>query len=167
MKLGILSDTHDQLDATTRAVAALRSAGALALVHCGDITGPAILARCAPLPTWFVFGNHDADSVPALTAAAAELELHCLATGGVFELQGKPIAVAHGHLTSEIQRVSAAQPAYLLTGHDHEPSDLTRNGIRRICPGSLFRSDHLTVAILDLALDRLEILSISKYPGLD
>ena len=66
MLLGILSDTHDQVATTRKAVELLRAEGAVALIHCGDLAGPEIVAICSVLPLWFVFGNWDADKVPAL-----------------------------------------------------------------------------------------------------
>ncbi len=65
MHLGILSDTHDQLDRTRRAVELLRAEGAEALAHCGDLTRPEMVAMCAVLPCYFTFGNHDADHIPS------------------------------------------------------------------------------------------------------
>src|SRR5688500_15748097 len=78
MRLGILADTHDELARTQLAVRLLREAGAEALVHCGDLAGPPIVEALAVLPCWFVFGNHDADNVPALRRAAAEFGPVCL-----------------------------------------------------------------------------------------
>jgi putative phosphoesterase len=166
MKIGILSDTHDDRRATTEAVGLLAAAGASLLVHCGGITGPPILAICARLPTWFVLGNHDADTVPDLLQAAEKLGLRSLGTGGIFEAGGKRIGVTHGHITVDVDRVSAKRPDFLLAGHTHAASDTIVGGIRRIHPGSLFRADELTVALFDLAVGRLEYLKVSKYPGL-
>jgi uncharacterized protein len=78
MQLGILSDTHDELTRTRAAVDLLRAEGAEVLIHCGDLASPAILALCAVLPCYFVFGNHDADNVPALQRAALESGAVCL-----------------------------------------------------------------------------------------
>jgi putative phosphoesterase len=72
MRLGILSDTHDELARTRMAVQLLRDEGAEAMIHCGDLATPPIVTACAVLPCWFVFGNHDADNVPALRQAAAD-----------------------------------------------------------------------------------------------
>jgi predicted phosphodiesterase len=83
MRLGILADTHDELIRTRAAVERLRAAGAEALVHCGDLASPPIVAACAILPLYFAFGNHDADSVPALRQAAADHGAVCLSWGGV------------------------------------------------------------------------------------
>lgn len=57
MRIGILSDTHDRLARADRAVASLVAAGAEALIHCGDLTGPEIVHVCGRLPSYYVFGN--------------------------------------------------------------------------------------------------------------
>jgi putative phosphoesterase len=59
MRIGILSDTHDHLKRTARAVAMLKAEGAEALIHCGDLTTPDIVYQCAELPSTFVLGNND------------------------------------------------------------------------------------------------------------
>lgn len=119
MRLGILSDTHDELTRTRIAVHLLRDAGAEELVHCGDLASPAIVEALAVLPAWIVFGNHDADMVPALQRAAAEFGPVCLGWGGVVDLGGKRVGVAHGHMTTDVRRVLAEQPEFLLSGHSH------------------------------------------------
>jgi hypothetical protein len=83
MRLGILADTHDELALVRTAVGMLIAAGAQSLVHCGDFIGPDILRLCGVLPCYFAFGNNDADMVPALREAAAEIGAVCLNWGGV------------------------------------------------------------------------------------
>src|ERR1700733_5283813 len=61
MRVGIISDTHDQLARTVAAVDLLTAAGATMLLPCGDVTGPQIIHACGRLPTTFVFGNNDDD----------------------------------------------------------------------------------------------------------
>src|SRR5688572_17834641 len=102
MLLGILADSHDKLARTQAAVELLRAAGAEALVHCGDLASPPIVAACAVLPTYFALGNHDADNVPALKQAAADFGAVCLGWGGVAELGGRRVGVAHGHMTVDV-----------------------------------------------------------------
>jgi uncharacterized protein len=161
MRLGILSDTHDDLARTRLAVQVLRDAGADALIHCGDLASPPIVAACAILPCWFVFGNHDADSVPALQRAADEFGAGCLGWGGVIELAEKRIGVVHGHMTIDVRRVLAQHPDYLLFGHSHFPSDAIVDSVRRINPGALHRADELTVAMLDLASGELRLAPVA------
>src|SRR4051812_22773529 len=125
MRLGILSDTHDELARTQLAIHMLRDVGAEALIHCGDLASPPIVEALAVLPAWFALGNHDADMVPALQAAAIKFGPICLGWGKVVELGGRRIGVTHGHMTSDVKRVLAEHPDFLLSGHTHFPSEQT------------------------------------------
>jgi putative phosphoesterase len=165
MLLGILSDTHDELTRTHEAVRLLQEHGAEALVHCGDLASPPIVAACAVLPFWFVFGNHDADNVPALEQAAANAGAVCLGWSGEFELDGRLIAVAHGHMSYDIRQQLRSRPHYLLTGHLHIPDDRHEGLVRRINPGALHDADRFTVALLDLRADEVRFLTLSRETG--
>lgn len=164
MVLGIIADTHDELARTKTAVAMLRREGATALIHCGDLFSPPIVAAISELPSWFVFGNHDSDSVPHLEAAARKFGVHCLDASGIVELEGKRIGVAHGHLTVDVERILAEQPDYLLRGHSHSPTDEMLGAVRQINPGALHRADRLTVALLDLSSGDVRFLELPRYP---
>jgi predicted phosphodiesterase len=96
MRLGILSDTHDQIERTRAAIGLLRDAGAEALIHCGDLACPVVVELLAVLPSWFVFGSHDADVAPQLERVAAERGVACLGWGGTIEFAGKRVGVVHG-----------------------------------------------------------------------
>jgi putative phosphoesterase len=161
MRLGIISDTHDELARTQMAIELLRGEGAEALIHCGDLASPPIVAACAVLPFWFVFGNHDADSVPALEQAAVESGAVCLGWSGLVELDGRLIAVAHGHMSYDIRRALAFRPHYLLSGHSHIASDHRDGLVRRVNPGSLHEAEKFTVALLDLQDDDVRFLTIT------
>ena len=162
MRIGILSDTHDEVERTERAVAALRKAGAEILVHCGDLMSPEIVHACSVLPFYFVFGNHDCDVVPQLEAAAESVGATCLRWGGEFEVADKRIAVVHGHLTMDLHPLLTAQPDYLLSGHSHVTHDFRVGSTRRINPGALHRADNYSVAVLDVASDELAFHSVPK-----
>ncbi|MDB5392056.1 MAG: phosphodiesterase [Planctomycetaceae bacterium] len=162
MQVGILADSHDQLERTQRAIGLLQASGAQALIHCGDLATPEIVKACSVLPFYFVFGNHDADSVPYLLQAAEESGATCLKWGGIVELAGKRIGVAHGHLTSDLKRVLSATPDYLLTGHSHFSVDSLEDGVRRINPGALYRASIFTVALLDVVTGQLQFLTVPR-----
>jgi predicted phosphodiesterase len=170
VRLGILSDTNNELAWTRMAVQLLREEGAEALVHCGDLTSPPIVAACAVLPCWFVFGNHDADNVPALQEAAEASGAVCLGWAGTVELEGYLIAVAHGHVHYDVRRALASRPHYLFSGHSHVASDRREGLVRRINPGALHEADRFTVALLDLRIDDLRFLTLpvrgsSEHPN--
>lgn len=160
MLLGIISDTHDDLERTQEALHILQEREVAALVHCGDLASEPIVQVCSKLPLYFVFGNHDADIVPELQTAAVEYGATCLDWGGIFELAGKSIAVAHGHMTMDIRPLLACSPNYLLTGHTHEPSTSRQGSMCRICPGALHRADPATFAILNLETDYVDFVSL-------
>lgn len=162
MLLGILSDTHNHLERTQRAVEMLRTEGATALVHCGDLTGAPIVRVCASLPCYFVLGNNDDDNVPELEQAAIDCGVTCLHWGGVVELAGKRVGVVHGHMSTDLRRILNDQPDYLLSGHSHYPADTMQGTVRRINPGALFRAAEFTVALLDLSSDTLRFLKIPR-----
>lgn len=163
MRLGILSDTHDHLKRTGRAVQMLRDAGAEALVHCGDLTGTDVVFACAiGLPVWYVYGNNDADAIPELHLAMTDAGATCLEWGGLFELSGKTIGLTHGHMDIDMRRIMAAQPDYLFSGHSHLRDDRRVGQTRRINPGALHRAPEYTVALLDFETDELSFLTVPK-----
>ena len=160
MRIGILSDTHNQLERTHRAVESLMREGAEVLIHCGDLSQSEIIGICSVKPSYFVFGNHDSDNVPALLLAAKEFGAACLEWGGVVELGGKRVGVTHGHMRIDVKRVLAQGPDYLLFGHSHIANDYRDGTVRRINPGALHLAEKFSVALLDLERDALEFLLV-------
>lgn len=159
MLIGIISDTHDQVSRTARAVEALVSAGAEALFHCGDLTSPEIVHVCGQLPGYYVFGNNDFDQ-KGLRAAMAAVGGVCLGNGGEVELGGKRIAMTHGDIALEYRRLLAGFPDYLLFGHSHVEMNERDGTMRTINPGALHRASRWTVALLDLERDEARSLVV-------
>lgn len=159
MRLGILSDTHDEVKRAGIAVRRLVEAGASALVHCGDITNPDVVYACADLPVSFVFGNCDHDQAP-LEAAIGAIGGRSLGRGGELSLGGKLIAVTHGDSSAWVRKLLAGRPDYLLYGHTHRQDDRREGETRLINPGALHRAGAYSVALLNLEDDSLEILVV-------
>lgn len=70
MKLGVLSDTHDNVPLVHQAAAFLRREAPARILHLGDVTTPATVAAFAGLPVTFVRGNNDL--APELDDALAQ-----------------------------------------------------------------------------------------------
>lgn len=164
MRIGILSDTHDQAGRTSRAVALLLAQGAEALVHCGDYTTPDVVLECAGVPGYYVFGNNDFQQ-SALRSAMQAVGGVCLEWGGLVELGTHRVAVTHGDSLREMRRLADLGPDYLLFGHSHQRSDGRRGCTRWINPGALYRAPEWTVALLDLDTDHLIFLSVDARRG--
>jgi putative phosphoesterase len=163
MRIGIISDTHDQQIRSVAAIKMLTERRAEALFHCGDMVEPEMVGAFADLPCYFVFGNNDADRVPAIRKAIAEIAGGvCLEWGGEAQLGGKRLAMTHGHLHTDVRRLLAAKPDYMFSGHSHIAADWREGKTRRINPGALHRARAFTVALLDLETDRLEFLTVQR-----
>src|SRR5262245_42376869 len=106
MLIGILSDTHDQVERTRAAVAALVGAGAEILFHCGDITTTDVVHECSPKPCYFVFGNCDFDR-EGLRRAIESIGGTCLEKGGLVSFANRQIAITHGDSSQELIRLTA------------------------------------------------------------
>ena len=161
MRIGILSDTHDQVARTRRAVSLLTQAGAEALIHCGDLTIPDVVDEFLGVPTSFVFGNCDYDQAD-LRRAMKRIKATCLDLGGLVTLGDRRIAVTHGHSDAELHRLTALEPDYLFTGHTHHRRDVRKGPTRFINPGALYRASTWTVALLDLDADELQTLTLTE-----
>ena len=70
--------------------------------------------------------------------------------------------MTHGHMSSDVRRLLASEPDYLLSGHSHVASDETVGGVRRINPGALSRAEEFTVAVLEVGSGGLRFLRVPR-----
>ncbi|HVP12947.1 MAG TPA: YfcE family phosphodiesterase [Phycisphaerae bacterium] len=159
MLVGIMSDSHGDTVTTAQAVELLTQRGAKKLFHCGDICGADVLAELAGHDAAFVWGNCDAPSA-SLREYVATLGLPWPQEPVRMEIDGKRIAVCHGH-EKEFRR-AAEDPTldYLFYGHTHRYADRRKGRCRIINPGALHRAAIKTVATLDLLADDLRFWRI-------
>jgi putative phosphoesterase len=159
MRIGILSDTHDQVQRTRAAVGRLVEAGAKALIHCGDLTTADVVDECSAVPCYFVFGNCDYDS-ETLRQAINRVGGTCLERGGLIVVDQCRLAVTHGDSNQELRRLAALEPDYLFSGHTHLACDIQKGPTRWINPGALHRAGVWSVALLDTASNHVSLLPI-------
>src|SRR5438045_2689187 len=112
MLIAILSDTHDDMPRLLRAMAMIDTLKPAAIIHCGDLCSPDMLAPLANKNAHFVFGNNDF-AYDELRAAAKSLNITCLDHGGRITLAGKTIAITHGHDQRAHERMLIARVDYL------------------------------------------------------
>jgi putative phosphoesterase len=166
MKIGILSDTHDQRARTKVAISRLVDLGVEAIFHCGDLVSSDLIDLCAVVPMYYVFGNNDeyfADEIRS--AIESNPAVTCLESGGEIVIDGKRIGITHGHMMGEQRRILSNRPDYFFFGHSHIAADTLSGGTRRINPGALHRAREYSVAVLDLSKDELTFLPIEKSIG--
>jgi putative phosphoesterase len=122
MKIGVISDTHDNLENIRRAVAEFSSRGVEVLLHGGDFCSPFTLAEFRPLAEkgvkmHAVFGNNDGDKV-LLTHKG---EGFCTFKDGayVLTLDGRRIVLIHYPDIAE-DLFKAGTFDLVIYGHDHQ-----------------------------------------------
>lgn len=159
MRIGIMSDSHGDAAATRMAVALLCRQGATKLIHCGDLCGHQVLDELAGHDCAFVWGNCDQlDGTirpylrrVGLAWPQAPLRL---------SIDGKSIAVAHGHEYEFQALLEDESLDYLCHGHTHVMKDERNGTCRVINPGALYRAAPHTVALLDPEADDVTFFEV-------
>lgn len=165
MKIGILSDTHNNLPATRAALELFRAEGVRRLYHCGDITAAPVVMLFVGWDVHFVWGNVDHDrtdvemALRRLGLAAPRLELR-------FTLDGHACAMTHGHMGLD-SLIASGQFRYVFHGHTHTRRDELIGSTRVINPGALGgrRPEDRSVAVLDVDTDTLRFLPVPEPAG--
>jgi uncharacterized protein len=145
-KIGIIADTHGLL--RPEALAAFE--GVDHIIHAGDIGGREIITALETLsPVTVVRGNHDKGdwgySLPT-TDAAVFGDMYFYVVHDIMDLDLDPWE---------------AQCRAVVSGHTHEPSTETRNGVVFLNPGAagLRRSAEVapTIAVANLSESTLDV----------
>jgi len=167
MKVGIISDTHGQVDLALSAAREFIFRGAEAVLHCGDIGSDMVLTEMAALfqtleiRLYVVLGN--CDLAERWNFYPEDIGVEVMGRFGELELAGKKIAVIHSD--DEAAFVKAADANcydYLFFGHSHVRHDQREKCTRLINPGSAGRGMHPSGAVLDLVEDELEFFTIRR-----
>ncbi len=155
MLIGLISDTHNQVQATRTAAETFRRLGVEIVLHTGDVKQPEILHLLADFDLWLALGNGDRD--PRLVETAAELfgpgradDYHILT------FEGMRIMMLHGHHTRFLKEVThGGAYDYVIHGHTHIPRDKRIGKTRVLNPGALGGRNYVgrSYATLDLSRD--------------
>ena len=159
MKIGIISDTHDNMPQIRKAVDFFNFQRVEHVVHAGDFTSPFTFRVLKELSCGLtgVFGNNDGD----------KLLLHSMSGGRVFnqpyafELAGRKIIVIHEHHIAAALGDSGHYDV-VIYGHTHKPEIRKTGKTLIINPGEAgnWLYGKSTVAVLDLALMTAEIITL-------
>ena len=155
MLIGILSDSHGRHLAVRQAVALFDRLGASHVVHCGDVGGASVFDELVGRTCTFVWGNMDDDR--------KGIEDYLRAVGiplpdkvpTMLRLEGKTLAIFHGHERGFQAALGDLDVDYILHGHTHVARDERIERKRIINPGALHRARRTTFATLELSTDEL------------
>ena len=164
-RIGLLSDSHGQLEKTRQAVEILIGHGVQRIIHLGDICDEKVLdelvaGQVGSVSVHVVFGNMDIDP-DGLGDHAKEMGIHVDHPMGRIDLDGKVFAFTHGHIDKLLEAALAESVDYLFHGHTHVARDSRVGATRVINPGALFRASRYTVALLESEIDELSFYTVS------
>ena len=164
MRIGVLSDTHNNVKNTEAALEYFRGAGITRLFHCGDITGAHIVLRFAGFDVTFVQGNGDYTHDEIETAMLMIGGQHTLLVRWSGTVAGKRIGMTHGDSFGALYDLARnGRHDYVFHGHSHRRRDETIGAARVINPGALGgkRDGARSVAVVDLAKGAVEFVEIA------
>ena len=162
MRIGIISDTHDDVGRLEKALAVLRTEGVSRILHCGDVCGPSLIRALGGFDVWIARGNMDRQH--SLTREVnGTLGQGRLASFHGLTLNGCSVAMLHGDNEELLSStIASGKYAYAFHGYTHQSLDETVGSTRVINPGSLggSRSQRHTFCTLDLATGKTCFLDI-------
>ncbi len=159
MFIGIMSDTHDNMVFTRKAIELFNNRGVEYVIHAGDYTSPFTLKLFKELNCKHtgIFGNNDGDKL--LLSQRSEGNIHN--QPHIFSLNNKKIIVMHEH---HIVAALADSGHFdlIIYGHTHKPDIRKVKNTLIINPGETgaWLYGKSTVALTDLNKMGAEIIGL-------
>ena len=159
--LGILSDSHGDVERTRRAIAQLQAEGATMFVHCGDVECEPVVDLFAGLDAHLTWGN--CDPAAPMSRYARHIGVESQHPLGSITVDDQRILFLHGDDEALLAKALAMGAPYLLHGHTHLKSDVMHGTTRVINPGAFCRThgNPRTVARLVPATGELRFLTVT------
>jgi putative phosphoesterase len=150
--IGIVSDTHDNLDAIRKAVEFFNSQEVSLVLHAGDFVAPFTVREFKNLKCKMlgVYGNNDGER-KGLEIAYSEIGAE-IKEFVETEVQGKKIALYHGTVTDFLNAlIGSGDYAVVVRGHTHVPEIKQQGKTLIINPGEGcgYLTGKKTVCLLD------------------
>ena len=168
MKLGVLSDTHDNVPAVEAAMDRFEAAGVESVVHYGDFIAPPVVPHLDRdgVAVHAVRGNNDGER-EGLVSAFESLDggrLH--GRFAELEFDGREFAVLHGEQRPVIEALATSgEYEYVLHGHWHVRKRREVDGTTVLNPGAHFPTvpaEHRTVAVVDTDGDEVTFHDVEE-----
>lgn len=167
MKIGIISDSHDQVDNIKKAVSIFKKEKVNLVYHAGDLCSPFVLHLFQDLKVKLVFGNNDADVFKHLKFKQDNLKFYDKFF--VDEVEGKKICLIHGDPEELVNSIfESKRYDVIFRGHNHVAEIKKNDKTIMINPGNLVGpfSDKTTfwtkpsIALYDMEKNTAKIVKI-------
>ena len=141
MLIGVISDTHDQVDNIKKTVKILNQEKVELVLHCGDWVSPFVVKFFEGLqcPIKGVFGNNDGDKYRHLERKNRySFELSYEDRYIELEIEGRKIAVFHGDYQGWVDSlIESKKYDAVFHGHTHVKVNQRIDGVLSLNPGTL------------------------------
>ncbi len=166
MKIGVLSDTHDNLDNLLTVLEILRQRDIETVIHCGDLTDFSLISHFSGFRLIYLTGNMDAAS-GTIKKRVEQMREDNFA-GLVFQgkLDGIMVAATHSHLEGKVMElVQEKRFSWIFHGHTHEKRDETVQGTRIVNPGALggLVRGPRSFCIVDLTAGEVDFIELRSF----
>ena len=165
MKIGVLSDTHDNLDNVLTVLEILRQRGIETVIHCGDLTDFTMISHFSGFRLIYLIGNMDV-ATGTIRKRVEQMREDNFA-GLVYQgkLDGRMVAATHSHLEGKVMElVREKRFDWIFHGHSHEKRDETVRGTRIVNPGALggLARGPRSFCIVDLTAGEVEFIELKS-----
>lgn len=163
MKIGVLSDTHDNLSNLIYVLNAFRERDITTLIHCGDLTSLDMISHFEGFRVIYTTGNMDITNGTIIRRFSQMREDNF--AGPVFRgtLGGVRVAATHSHIDGKVMDlVREGGFKWLFHGHTHEKRDEVVRGVRIVNPGALggLGWAERSFCMVDLDAETVEFLTV-------
>ena len=159
MKLGLISDTHDNVPMVKKAVEVFIRENVDLILHAGDYVAPFSLKPFLELECDFsgVWGNNDGDRIALQSMAQGKI----MESPNVEVYDEKKILLGHHFVTLDAL-ISSQKFFMIIYGHTHLPEIRKVGGTLVVNPGECggWVYGKSTIAVCDLENQRAEILTL-------
>jgi len=163
MRVGLISDTHDNLSMIEKAVERLNNEKVELVLHAGDYIAPFTISRFQKLKTRLigVFGNNDGDRELLKKRFSENGHLELRGNFANIKTNGVKICLLHGDEKELLESIIESQSFDVIVhGHTHE-AQVSRNGRTLIVnPGEVcgYLTGKSSIALLDTVRKEAEII---------
>lgn len=163
MKIGVLSDTHDDLTNLLTVLAICRERKLTTLIHCGDLTGIEMVSHFEGFRVIYTPGNMDY-ATGTIKKKFEKMRADNF-VGSVFrgQLDGIAVAATHSHIESKVMDlVRSTRYRWIFHGHTHQRRDEVVYGARIVNPGALggLGKESRSFCVVDLAGNDVSFITV-------
>lgn len=165
MKIGIMSDTHDNLPLIDKAVQRLNEENVDLVLHAGDYVAPFVIPRFKPLKAKLigVFGNNDGDHELIREKVSENPNMEIRGFFAQVMVDSLRLAMIHG---SDLELLNAIVECggfdIIIHGHTHGAKVSSKGRTLQVSPGEVcgYLTGKSTIAVLETKQKQATILEL-------